>query len=70
MQPRRDHRRRQGALGGRGRGVTLAAGTFPAGAIDPADVVDALVAAGIRVREIALETPTLEEVFLELVEGP
>jgi hypothetical protein len=47
-------------------GATLDHGAFPAGDIDPADVVEALVAAGVRVREIALETPPLEEVFLEL----
>ena len=41
----------------------------PRGAIDPADVVDALVAGGVRVREVALETPALEEVFLAMVEG-
>ena len=37
-------------------------------AVDPADLVAALVAAGARVRQIALETPTLEEVFVEMVE--
>ncbi len=42
----------------------------PAGAIDPADVVDALVAAGIRVRQVGLIAPTLEEVFVEMVEKP
>jgi len=41
--------------------------TIPA-KIDPADLVDALVAAGALVHAIALETPTLEEVFVELVE--
>jgi ABC-2 type transport system ATP-binding protein len=38
-------------------------------AIDPADLVAALVAAGARVREVALEAPTLEEVFVEMVEA-
>ncbi len=49
------------------------AGWLPAdgarGAIDPADVVDALVAAGVRVREIVGDAPTLEEVFVEMVEA-
>ena len=39
----------------------------PRGPIDPADLVAALVGAGVRVREVALTAPTLEEVFLEVV---
>jgi ABC-2 type transport system ATP-binding protein len=41
-----------------------------AGDADAADVVDKLVAAGVRVREIAPWSPTLEEAFVELVETP
>ncbi len=50
-------------------GAIVADGRFPAGSIDPADVVDALVAAGVRVRAISVEAPTLEEVFVEMVEA-
>jgi ABC-2 type transport system ATP-binding protein len=37
--------------------------------IESADVVDALVAAGIRVKEIVVTAPTLEDVFVEMVEA-
>ena len=50
-------------------GVTLDDGGFPAGTLDPADVVDALVQAGVRVRTIVVEAPTLEQVFVEMVES-
>ncbi len=59
---------RAGAIVAAKFGVTLIDGTFPAGTIDPADVVDALVAAGVRVRSITVEAPTLEQVFVEMVE--
>ena len=41
----------------------------PQGAIDPAELVAALVAAGVRVREVVVEAPSLEEVFVQMVEG-
>jgi ABC-2 type transport system ATP-binding protein len=54
-------------------GVALRDGRLPArgprGAIDPADLVAALVAAEVRVREVAVEAPHLEEVFVQMVEG-
>jgi len=39
------------------------------GDVDAAELVDRLVAAGVRVHEIAESTPTLEELFVEIV-GP
>ena len=48
-------------------GATLTDGALAA-TMDPADLVDALVAAGVRVRHVALEMPTLEQVFVEMVE--
>jgi len=51
------------------RGATLRDGLVTP-AVDPAELCAALVTAGARVRAIALETPTLEEVFVELVEEP
>jgi len=54
-------------------GVALRDGALPTrgprGAIDPADVVAALVGGGVRVREVVVDAPTLEEVFVEMVEG-
>ncbi|MCB9560507.1 MAG: ABC transporter ATP-binding protein [Kofleriaceae bacterium] len=41
-----------------------------AGPIAPADLVDALVAAGVRVHEIAVDEPALEDVFVEMVGAP
>ncbi|HTM19318.1 MAG TPA: ABC transporter ATP-binding protein, partial [Kofleriaceae bacterium] len=50
--------------------VTESGGGFTVGgALDPADAVDRLVAAGCRVSKIVASTPTLEEVFVELVGG-
>ncbi len=55
-------------------GVALRDGWLPArgpgGEIDPADLVDALVAGGVRVSAVSLEAPTLEEVFVQMVEQP
>ncbi len=45
-----------------------AGGWLAADGIESADVVDALVAAGVRVREISVTAPTLEDAFVELVE--
>jgi ABC-2 type transport system ATP-binding protein len=53
-------------------GVALRDGWLPArgpkGEIDPAELVAALVGAEVRVSAVSLEAPTLEEVFLEMVE--
>jgi ABC-type multidrug transport system ATPase subunit len=53
-------------------GVPLRGGWLPAhgphGAIDPAELVEALVGGGVRVREVGVEAPSLEEVFVEMVQ--
>jgi len=60
-------------LGGTAReaepGLLHVATTGRRGPIVPADLVEHLVAAGVRVEEIAAEAPTLEEVFVSLVEA-
>jgi ABC-2 type transport system ATP-binding protein len=54
-------------------GVALRDGQLPTrgprGAIDPADVVAALVAGGVKVREVVVESPHLEEIFVQMVES-
>jgi ABC-2 type transport system ATP-binding protein len=41
----------------------------PRGPLAPAELIAALVGAGARVHEVASESPTLEEVFVEMVEA-